>query len=113
MQGGSVANTRPSSRYQVHCKVLQAAQFGAPQSRERAIFWAARRDVLLPDFPFPTHNYLKVVNSYELPTGEVLHRPVRLPPLSDDPQTERREYRQYAPFRAVTIEDAIGDLVRI
>ncbi|EKM55273.1 uncharacterized protein PHACADRAFT_184086 [Phanerochaete carnosa HHB-10118-sp] len=93
--------------YQVHCKVLQAAQYGTPQSRERVIFWAARRDVPLPDFPYPTHHFAKGVRSFNLPTGEVLHRPVRVAPHES---AKRSEYAQYAPLCAITVEDAIGDL---
>lgn len=62
----------------------------------------------LPDFPCPTHHLAKGVRSFDLPTGEVLHRPVRVPPHE---LATRAEYAQYAPLRAVTVEDAIGDLV--
>lgn len=92
----------------MHCKVLQAAQYGTPQARERVIFWAARYDVPLPEFPVPTHNYGKGVRSFDLPTREILHRPVRVRPPHD---AKRDAYMQYAPFRAVTVEDAISDLV--
>ena len=105
-----LALTTPPLRYQAHCKVLQAAQYGAPQGRERVIFWGARRDVPLPDFPYPTHNYKHKSKSYDLLTGEILHRPVRFVSTIFDGK-ERDEYRQYAPFQAVTIQDAIGDLV--
>ena len=94
------------ARYQVHCKVLQAAQYGAPQGRERVIFWAARRDVPLVDFPVPTHNYAKGVRSFDLPTGEGLHRPVRVPPF-DLSAAPRQHYAQFTPFWPVTVEDAI------
>ena len=69
--------------------------------------------MILPEFPFPTHNYARGVRSYQLPTGEVLHRPVRTPPPSSQQRSERDEYRQYAPFSPITIQDAIGDLVSI
>lgn len=93
----------------MHCKVLQAAQYGAAQARERVFFWAARRDVVLPKFPYPTHHYARGVHSYNLPDGEVLHRPVRVPPHES---ARRSDYAQYAPFQAVTVEDAISDLRR-
>jgi DNA (cytosine-5)-methyltransferase 1 len=37
-------------------KVLQAADFGTPQSRKRLFLMGARHDVDLPDYPEPTHH---------------------------------------------------------
>ena len=63
---------------------------------------------MLPDFPYPTHHYARGVHSYNLPDGEVLNRPVRVPPHES---ARRGDYAQFAPFPAVTVEDAISDLV--
>lgn len=42
-------------RYQVRYGKLNAADYGAPQSRTRAIYMAARADLNLPQLPSPTH----------------------------------------------------------
>lgn len=83
--------------YQVRFRVLEAADYGSPQRRERVIFIAARCGEILPSFPLPTH----VTESHHgqvltLPTGDKL-RPVGHP-------------KQQAPFRALTVADAISDL---
>ncbi|GJE87065.1 BAH and Dcm domain-containing protein [Phanerochaete sordida] len=104
-----IFRTLVSLGYQVHCKVLQAAQYGAPQARERVFFWAARRDVPLPNFPWPTHHYARGAHNFKLPTGEELCRPVRVTPHES---AHGGEYEQYAPLRGVTVEDAISDLRR-
>ncbi|KAI0929230.1 hypothetical protein AcW1_006224 [Taiwanofungus camphoratus] len=94
--------------YQVHFKVLQAGQYGAPQARKRVIFWGARRDVPLPGFPLPTHCFPKPVESYKLPTGDVLRPVTRAKPDEEDGSV----YQACAPFLPVTVNDAIGDLPR-
>lgn len=96
-------------RYQVHFKVLQAGQYGAPQARKRVIFWGAKRDVPLPGFPLPTHCFPKPVESYKLPTGDVLRPVTRAKPDEEDGSV----YQACAPFLPVTVNDAIGDLVRV
>lgn len=92
-------------RYQCRFKILQAAQYGVPQSRERLIFWGARRDVHLPEFPLPSHFYAKAGREYKLPTFGTL-RPVS---RSLDPNV----LHSCAALPALTVPDAIGDLVRI
>ena len=83
-------------------KVLQAGQYGAPQSRKRVIFWGGKRGTLLPEFPKPSHAFQPSF-FYKLPTGDTL------PPVtcSKDPKNPH----QLAPLNAVTVNDAIGDLV--
>jgi DNA (cytosine-5)-methyltransferase 1 len=90
------------SSYQVRVKVLQAGQYGAPQSRKRVIFWGAKRGILLPEFPKPTHAF-QASFFYKLPTGDTLQPATR----SKDPKRPH----QLAPLNAVTVNDAIGDLV--
>ncbi|KZP00453.1 S-adenosyl-L-methionine-dependent methyltransferase [Calocera viscosa TUFC12733] len=71
--------------YQVRFKVLQAAQYGAPQMRNRIIFLAALKGETLPDFPLPTHTWRS--------------------------RTSRaRDLDGGAPHPYVTVEDAISDL---
>lgn len=92
-----------SNRYQVHFKVLQAGQHGAPQGRRRVIFLGARRDVPLPAFPLPQHAFPTPVHNVNLPTGEVLHPVIRVGADEDG--------HQCAPLPPVTVREAISDLV--
>ncbi|GLB34766.1 putative cytosine specific DNA methyltransferase replication foci [Lyophyllum shimeji] len=91
--------------YQVRFKLLQAAQYGAPQSRRRVIFWGAKRGLSIPDFPVPIYASPKGGHRTKLPTGNFI-RPVS---RSLDPDDD--EYHQCAPLRAITVDDAINDLV--
>ncbi|KAI1794705.1 S-adenosyl-L-methionine-dependent methyltransferase [Ganoderma leucocontextum] len=90
--------------YQVHFKVLQAGNYGAPQGRQRVIFLGARCDVPLPQFPAPQHYYPKPVLQHHLPNGEALHPHFR--PTSCD----NVGYMPCVPLPATTIAEAIGDL---
>ncbi|KAG2020168.1 hypothetical protein CC2G_005536 [Coprinopsis cinerea AmutBmut pab1-1] len=92
--------------YQVHWNVLQAAQYGVPQSRNRLIIWAAKRGATLPKFPVPTHAF----------EGNG-HRPKILGSASSLPNVSRAlipdehgRYHQCAPFLPISIFDAIADL---
>lgn len=96
-------------RYQVHFKVLQAGQYGSPQSRLRLIFWGAKRTLPLPRFPIPTHCTPDDVDKYKLPGEARLWPAVRVIPDSEN----KLDWLQWAPFLPVTVEDAISDLVRI
>ncbi|EGO21115.1 hypothetical protein SERLADRAFT_417509 [Serpula lacrymans var. lacrymans S7.9] len=86
--------------YQIRFNVLQAGQYGAPQGRQRVIFWGAKRGLLLPELPIPTHGF--VSRNYKVSTGTRLPRMTRSKDPTDD--------HLCSPFRAVTINDAIGDL---
>ncbi|KAJ3825146.1 S-adenosyl-L-methionine-dependent methyltransferase, partial [Lentinula raphanica] len=88
--------------YQVRVKVLQAANFGAPQSRERVIFMGARRGLKLPEFPIPTHTYSAKEHRLLEHADIKLSKSTR----SRDPSRPHA----FAPFRAVTVNDAIADL---
>ncbi|KAI8989795.1 S-adenosyl-L-methionine-dependent methyltransferase [Trametes punicea] len=90
--------------YQVHFKVLQAGQYGAPQGRRRVIFWGACRGVPLPAFPLPQYAYASMVHNVNLPTGEVLHPITR--------QVSDGITHQCAPLSPVTVKEAINDLPR-
>ena len=88
-------------RYQVRFSVLQAGVYGSPQGRRRVIFWGARRGVPLPEFPIPTHNFETGQWAVQLDTG------LKLDHVGRDPDMPHRG----APLRAVTVDDAISDLV--
>lgn len=87
----------------MHFRVLQAGQYGAPQGRQRVIFLGARGDVPLPSFPIPQYAYPKPLHNYNLPNQVVLHPTYRV--------GHGAEGHQCAPLPAVTIDEAIGDLV--
>ncbi len=72
-----VVRTLIALGYQVRFKVLQAAQYGVPQSRRRVIFWGAKRGVPLPDFPVPVYAHEKGMHLVHLPTGKSLNPPTR------------------------------------
>ncbi|KAJ4475666.1 hypothetical protein J3R30DRAFT_3405914 [Lentinula aciculospora] len=88
--------------YQVRVKVLQAANYGAPQSRERVIFWGARQGLKLPEFPIPTHTF--AAKEHHL----LEHADLKLSRSTRSRDPERPHF--FAPFRAVTVHDAIADL---
>ncbi|KAF9227783.1 S-adenosyl-L-methionine-dependent methyltransferase [Gyrodon lividus] len=90
--------------YQCQFAVLQAAQYGAPQGRRRVIFWGARCDVSMPEWPIPTHCSPTRLCRTGLPTGSTLPLIIRNRcenGLDDD---------RSAPLHFVTIHEAIGDL---
>ncbi|KAG6916653.1 hypothetical protein DXG01_005939 [Tephrocybe rancida] len=87
--------------YQVRCKVLQAGQYGAPQSRRRTIFWGAKRGTTIPDYPVPAYAFEKGMNRSKLPTFTM--EPVS---RSLDPD----ENHQCAPLRPVTVNETVSDL---
>ncbi|KAI0705891.1 S-adenosyl-L-methionine-dependent methyltransferase [Cytidiella melzeri] len=93
--------------YQVHFKVLQAGQYGSPQSRVRVIFWGSKNTLPLPQFPIPTHCTRDDVDKYNLTTGQRLWPAVRVRPHKYD---NLQDWLQVAPLLPVTVEDAIGDL---
>ncbi|PPR01483.1 hypothetical protein CVT26_015106 [Gymnopilus dilepis] len=88
--------------YQAHFKLLQSGQYGIPQSRNRVIFWAAKRGVPLPKFPIPVYAFPKAVHRVKLPTGDSLDPPTRCKIPT--------KFHHFAPFKPRTVNDAIGDL---
>ncbi len=88
-----------SSRYQVRFSLLQAGQYGTPQRRVRFFLLASLKSYPLPSFPEPTHAVLHPDKLLiKLPSGD---------PLEPTFVTGKGS----APFKAVTICDAIGDLL--
>jgi DNA (cytosine-5)-methyltransferase 1 len=91
--------------YQVRFKVLQAGQYGDPQDRERVIFLASRRGRKLPEFPIPTHAFPKAARRWKIP---IRKRDRIRPPM----RIHGEEQHLFAAHPAVTVNDAISDLVR-
>ncbi|KAJ7685495.1 S-adenosyl-L-methionine-dependent methyltransferase [Mycena polygramma] len=89
--------------YQVRFKVLQAGQYGSPQDRERVIFFGAKRQCKLPEFPIPTHAFFKPAKNYQLFIKNDYIPPAKRGRGPDDDHI-------FAPHASVTIRDAIGDL---
>ena len=92
-------------------RLLNSVDYGAPQQRNRVIFWAAKVGLDLPEWPIPTH----------VPRGRYHYGPRyikfageerRIPVASRNPFEEEGETERRAPFFAVTVEEAISDLVR-
>lgn len=89
--------------YQVHWKLLQAGQYGAPQSRERVIFWAAKRGLPLPKHPVPVYAWKKGASRPSLPIGR------KLPPATRSVVSGVPHH--CAPLKPITVDAAISDLV--
>ena len=77
--------------------MLQAAHYGAPQRRERFFMVVAKQGKKLPDMPTPTHDF-------EHRNLVIKQKPV---PFSAVPKTSG-----VAMYKTVSIDDAIGDLLR-
>ncbi|KAJ6502172.1 S-adenosyl-L-methionine-dependent methyltransferase [Mycena sanguinolenta] len=91
--------------YQARFKVLQAGQHGAPQGRERLIFFGAKRGCKLPEFPIPTHAFSRPPRQYQLFIQNDFIPPARRGRGPNDDHI-------FAPHASVTVNDAIGDLAR-
>lgn len=98
--------------YQCAYTLLNAANYGVPQMRERFFLVAIRKDVgLKPGFPLPTHRGT-------FPPGYAGSRKVALKHLGTDDSADSRWY-QPAPVPAsdarpwVTAKDALRDLPRL
>ena len=127
-------------RPQVRFGVLNAGNYGVPQSRKRTIIWAAAPDETLPEWPTPIHVFHSPQLTINLPGGvqytavpnqvradrDRPHTPHTQLPTSFPPTHTRRarvprpshtpfaSLRQVgAPLRAVTVRDAIFDLPAI
>ncbi|KAF8055388.1 MET1B [Scenedesmus sp. PABB004] len=85
--------------YQVRFGVLNAGNYGVPQSRKRTFIWAAAPDEALPDWPKPMHVFRTPQLTVNLPGGVQY--------CAVDTRTPG------APLRTVTVRDAIGDLPAI
>ncbi|XP_049797488.1 DNA (cytosine-5)-methyltransferase 1-like [Schistocerca nitens] len=86
--------------YQCTFTVLQAGNFGVPQSRKRVILLAAAPGELLPSFPEPTHAFSQSLCQLNAAVnGQTYY------------SNCNRMYS--APMRTVTVRDALSDLPEI
>lgn len=83
-------------RYQIRWAILQAGDYGAPQSRRRLIYFGARVGLTLPNLPLPSHFFHERPQNMQLPT------------MGFAPIALRK--KECAPHPEVTVRDAIGDL---
>lgn len=84
--------------YATTCGFVQSGAFGCPQSRGRFILLAARKDVVLPQLPQPTHQFLgKKAYSFSWTDAE-------------GRQHTAQRARSVAMLPAITVSDAIDDL---
>ena len=85
--------------YQVRFCLLQAAHYGTPQTRVRFFLFGAKRGYPLLAAPQPTHDFPQTHKlEVRFPNGDIA-------------RTVRAEAGT-APFKFVTIDDAISDLPR-
>ncbi|XP_010549723.1 PREDICTED: DNA (cytosine-5)-methyltransferase 1-like [Tarenaya hassleriana] len=82
--------------YQVRFGILEAGAYGVSQSRKRAFIWAAAPDEILPEWPEPMHVF--GVPELKIPLSGGAH------------YAAVRSTANGAPFRPITVRDAIGDL---
>ncbi|KAI0312834.1 S-adenosyl-L-methionine-dependent methyltransferase [Amylostereum chailletii] len=96
--------------YQVRVCLLQAAHYGAPQTRVRFFMFASKLGSPLMMAPRPTHYLPEYTKNMELtvpfPDPDDPGKKIRVSPVADPTEPGR------ASFRFVTVEDAIGDLPR-
>ncbi|KAJ3830251.1 S-adenosyl-L-methionine-dependent methyltransferase [Lentinula raphanica] len=88
--------------YQVRFSLLQAAHYGAPQSRVRFFMIASQADVPLPELPQPTHHFPREGVAPYMRISLKNDRTIE--PIETTPGT--------ALLPLVTVADAIGDLRR-
>lgn len=81
--------------YQVRMDLLQAGQYGVPQTRRRIIFWGAKLGVEMPLCPQPTHCFPKKNGAITLPNRRTLTNSIK---------------RSSAAYPAVVVGDVITDL---
>ncbi|XP_028404799.1 DNA (cytosine-5)-methyltransferase 1-like isoform X2 [Dendronephthya gigantea] len=86
--------------YQCTFGVLQAGNYGVPQTRRRAIILAAAPGQKLPMYPDPTHCFAR--------------RACQLTVVVDDTKyVSNFKHVESAPYRTVTVRDAMSDLPEV
>ncbi|XP_010435242.1 PREDICTED: DNA (cytosine-5)-methyltransferase 4-like [Camelina sativa] len=85
--------------YQVRFGILEAGAYGISQPRKRAFIWAAGPNEVLPEWPEPMH----VFNNpgFKIPLSRGLY------------YAATETTKSGAPFRSITVRDAIGDLPKV
>ncbi|KAK5639618.1 hypothetical protein RI129_012110 [Pyrocoelia pectoralis] len=86
--------------YQVTFGVLQAGHYGVPQTRRRLIIMAAAPGFLLPVYPEPQHVFSKKGCQLSVPVDDFKY------------YTGAR-WGSSAPYRTITVRDAMSDLPNI
>ncbi|KAF5373890.1 hypothetical protein D9758_000794 [Tetrapyrgos nigripes] len=94
--------------YQARFKILQAGQYGCPQSRQRIIFFGARRGLKLPEFPIPTHAFWKPAHNWNLPIDRSGKQKLYAASRSRDPHPQQGH--ACAPLKPVSVNQAVSDL---
>ncbi|KAH0558938.1 hypothetical protein GP486_004436 [Trichoglossum hirsutum] len=96
VRGLFILRALTSLGYQAKFSVLQAGEFGAPQSRRRVIFWGVKLGLEMPMFPQPTHTFQSKTasTSINLPNGVKFST----------------KTRRGAPLPMTTVADAVLDL---
>ncbi|XP_069697598.1 DNA (cytosine-5)-methyltransferase 1-like isoform X2 [Periplaneta americana] len=89
-----------SMGYQCTFGILQAGNYGVPQTRRRAIILAAAPGEILPNYPEPTH----VFNPKVCQLGVV---------VDDKKFLSNCKWVTSAPLRTITVRDAMSDLPEI
>ena len=87
--------------YQCTFGVLQAGNFGVPQTRRRCILMAAAPGQVLPRYPEPMHVFTKVHSSLNVAVDK------------KNFTTDARWTEKSAPYRSITVRDALCDLPEI
>ncbi|XP_014605619.1 PREDICTED: DNA (cytosine-5)-methyltransferase PliMCI-like [Polistes canadensis] len=83
--------------YQCTFGILQAGNYGIPQTRRRLIILAAAPGEMLPKYPEPTHVFSK--------------RACRLSVLVDNKKySSNCDWTESAPYRTISVRDAMSDL---
>ena len=109
---------KPDLRYRVIWRLLNAADYGVPQKRERVFFVGFRSDISIPwSFPAPTHSKQSLLSSqrvrgdyWERHSISKRFRPAIDPELSDVDDSELPIDVALSRMPWITVRDAINGL---
>jgi len=91
-----IRNDFKSAGYNVEYKLLNAADFGVPQLRERVIFIGIREDIKEPIcFPEPTHSDPKKATDFQKPWVTIGEALAHIPEPEDAPEIPNHQYTKY------------------